>query len=79
MVRPIDHPSLFDHIVVPPVWAKLACIQTVQVTITVHSKRGEGYEGTLGDQNGIFATLAAASWQKCVLCGKATVQRYRRE
>ena len=79
MVRPINHPSLLDHIVVPPIWAKLSCILTVQVTITVHSERGKGYEGTFRDQNRTLAAIAAAARQECVLCGKAAVKWYGRE
>jgi hypothetical protein len=70
MVRPIDHPSLFDDIVVPPVWAKSPGILAVQVMISVHSERGKSHEGTFWDQDGIFATVAATTWQKCILAEK---------
>ena len=79
MVRPVDHPSLFDYVVVPPVWAKFACILAVQVMISVHSERGKSHEGTFWNQDGIFATVTAAAWQERVLSGKATVQWNRRK
>lgn len=77
MVRPIDHPPLLNYIVIPPLRAKFVRILAVQVKISVHSESGKGHEGTFWDQNGIFTAVAATTWEKCVLCGKAAIQRYR--
>ena len=71
--------SLFDHVVVPPSRAELARILAVQVTIPVHRKCGEGHKSIFGNQNRIFAALAATSWQVCVVFGETTIQRDRGE